>query len=424
MTQIDSLIRETITGVGVEGTTGDQAATIVRTRFISGSVLASGLMREMLEVPAESPSRFDNPAHAIGKVVAGWGPLPWQLRGVPEAQRLVAAATPEMLSHDILLQHALGRRVAIVGTVTSGTSSTTTNVDVASVTGRKVGELVAVETTSGKYEVRAISAVGSGDFDVEVALGTAPAANGRIVRGVRTFVPAETRTSTLTIEQRLMVPGGTPHEYRVRGAFSSQFTITFGEFGKIPTLSIQGGAMTFAGPAALSSPSWALGSDPADDDMDAPLPWTPVLYVDGVATRFEPGSLKLMLPQAADPVGDGSKPSGIGGWIDTSGREGGTFISGEFTIRADADEVTSYESGTIRNLMWVCDPNHGAATTTMFVVEVPRAQVIERPKPVSLGSGRYGFTIKFKALLDTKTASSTAAADVDLARAPIRLGLV
>jgi len=424
MSQIDALIRETITGIGEESSPGSQAATITRVSLNSGSLLNTGFAREMLEVPAESPVRWDNPAHALGKTVAGWGPLPWMLRGVPSAERLESGVTPTTLSHDILLKHAFGRRTAIAGTTTSGTSSTTTNVDVASATGRKVGELIAVETTAGQYEVRAISAVGASDFDVSVAFGTAPAANGRIVRGVRTFVLAETRNTTLTIEQRMMVPGGTAHEYRVRGAMSSSFTLTFGEFGKIPTLALQGASISASGPAALSSPSWSLGSNPADDDMDAPIPWTPVLFVDGTAMRFEPGSFKLTIAQAADPIGDGSTATGIGGWLDTSGREGGLSVSGELLIRADASEVTSFEAGTIRNFMVVCDPNHGAATTTMCVIEIPRAQVIERPKPVSIGSGRHGYLIKWKALRDTKTPSSSSAQDTDLAYTPIRFGLV
>jgi len=423
MAQIDALIRESITGVGAEASPGAQAATIVRVHFNNGSLLNSGFAREMLEVPSESPSRFDNPAHVVGKVVAGWGPLNWQLRGIKEADRLEEGVSVNTLSHDILFAHALGTRLAVAGTTVSGTSSTTTAINVASETGRKAGELVAIETTSGLYEVRSLSSVATGVISTSVALGTAPATNGRKVRGVRTFVPAETRNGTLTIEQRLMVPGGTAQEYRVRGAFSSQFTVTLPEFGKIPTFAIQGGAISLAGPAALSSPSWSLGSSPADDDLDAPLAWQPTLYIDGTATRFEPGSAKITIPQGADPIGDGSKASGIGGWLDTSGRDAGTFISGEFLIRADSSEVTSYESGTIRNLLFVCVPSPGDATTTGFVIEVPRAQIIERPKPVALGSGRNGMLLKWKALLDNKTPSSSSAADVDLARAPIRFGL-
>lgn len=423
MARINALIRETVSGVGAESAPGTQADTITRCRFNNGSLLNTGFGHEMLEVPTESPSRFDNEPHVQGKVTAGWGPLNWQLRGVPEAQRLVAAATPAMLSHDILLQHAFGTRYAAVGTTTSGTSSSTTNVDVADVTGRKAGELVAVETSAGKYEVRSIETVGSGDFDVEVAFGTAPAANGRVVRGVRTFVPAETRTGTLTIEQLIKVNGGTSHEFRVRGAFSSAFALNFGDFGKIPTFALSGGGISFAGPAALSDPSWALGSSPADDDMGQPLPWRPVLLVDGVAATIEPGSFKLTYPQAADGIGDGSQMTGIGGWMDTSGRDNGSFITGEMNIRADTAEITAYTAGTIRNFLVMCDPNYGETTTTGAVLEMPRVQIVERSKPVSLGSGRYGFGVKFKLLRDTKTPSSTSATDIDLARAPIRFGI-
>lgn len=424
MSQIDANIAEIITGLGAESATGTQASTITRIALVKGSILNTGFAREMLEVPTESPVRWDNPAHVIGKTIAAWGPLTALLAGVPDAERLVSGVTPTLLSLDILLQHAFGRRVAIAGTTTSGTSSTTTTVNLTSATGRKVGELIAVETTAGQYEVRSIASVGSSDFTVGTAFGTAPNASGRIVRGVRTFVLAETRNATLTIEQRMMVPGGTAHEYRVRGAMSNSFTLTFGDFGKIPTIALSGLGTYIEGPTALSSPSWSLGSNPADSDMGPLLPWTPVLFVDGTATRFEPGSFKLTIAQNADPIGDGSTQTGVGGWLDTSGRDGGISVQGEFLIRADSAEVSSYTSGTIRNFLLTCDPNYGASTTTLAAIEIPRAQVIERPKPVSIGAGRHGYLIKFKGLRDTKTASSSSAQDTDLARAPIRFGLV
>jgi len=424
MSQVDALIRETVTGCVTEGTSGSHGGTLERLRVTQGSLLNTGFGREMLVDDGASPLRWDNLAHIQGRKLTKWGPLTIQVCGLKSADRLVAAATPATLSHDVFYQHALGRRYAAVGTTVAGTSATKTAITLASGTGRKPGELLAFETTTGVYEVRSVVSVSGADVVVSPALGTAPATNGLVVRGVRTFVMAETHNTTLTLEQRLVVQGGTSLEFRCLGAFRESVTFTFGDFGKVLTCAMAGQAIDVQGPAALSSPSWALGSSPADDDMDTPLTFVGQLLVDGVNVRFEPSSFKVTIAANADPIGDGANASGIGGFLDTSGRDNGMSVSGEFTIRIDSSEVSSFDAGSIRHLMMVIDPNRGAATTTMAVMEVPRIQVTERPIPVSIGAGRTGYTIKWKALRDTKTPASSSAENNDLAWSPIRWGLV
>ena len=99
-------------------------------------------------------------------------------------------------------------------------------------------------------------------------------------------------------------------------------------------------------------------------------------------------------------------------------------VTGEFMIRADSAEITSFEAATIRQMLIKCDPNHGSALTAAACIEIPRFQVIERPKPVSVGAGRHGMLIKWKALRDTKSAATSTAENNDLARTPIRFGLI
>jgi hypothetical protein len=424
MAQIDALIRETVTGCVTEVTSGTHGGTLERLRVTQGSLLNTGFGREMLADDGASPVRWDNLAHIPGKELTKWGPLTIQVCGLLSADRLIGGASLATLSHDVFYQHALGRRYAAVGTTVAGVGATTTTITLASGTGRKAGELVAIETATGLYEVRSIVSVSGADIVVSPALATAPTTNGLVVRGVRTFVMAETHNTTLTLEQRLVVHGGTSLEFRCLGAFRESVTFTFGDFGKVMTCAMTGAAIDVQGPTALSSPAWALGSAPAADDMDTPLTFVGQLLVDGVNARFEPSSFKVAVAANADPIGDGANASGIGGFLDTSGRDNGMSVSGEFTIRIDSAEVSSFDAGTVRHLMMVVDPNRGAATTTMAVLEVPRFQVTERPIPVSIGAGRTGYTIKWKALRDTKTAASDTAENNDLARTPIRWGLV
>lgn len=422
MAQVDELIREKITGVVAEGTPGSHGGTIVRVALTNDSLLATGFGREMQENDSESPSRYDNPPHVPGKEQTGWGPLKWQWRGIPSASRLTAAGSADPLSDEHLWEHGFGRRYAAVGTTISGTSSTTTTADLASATGRKPGELIAVETTSGVFEVRSIRSLASTTATVSPAFGTAPTTNGRIVRGVRTFVLPETRNKHLTIEQKLI---GTAQEFRCLGAMGI-LKLNFPAVGVPPTAELQGEAADVQGPTTLSSPSWSLGTDPADSDMDQPLVWMPRLFINGTEARFEPGSLKIEIAQKPDPVPNGAKASGVGSYLDTAGREGGVIVTGEFQIRWDTGEVTSFDNTSvqIRHLLLVCDPNNGLATTTMAVIEIPRFQVINRPNPISLGSGRKGMTVRFKGLKDNVTPASSSAEDTDLARSPIRFGLV
>jgi hypothetical protein len=416
MAQRNGLIRETVTGIAAEGTSGTHGGTLTRVHLVQGSLLGSGFARTTIEVPTESPSRYANQAHLVGAPVAGWGPLTWQLCRVPDAQRLVAAVIPSMLSHDLLWQHAYGRRYAAAGTAVTGSGSTTTSVDLVSATGRKVGELVMIGA-----EVRRITAITSNTITVSPALSGAPAA-AVVVRGLRTFVLPETRTGTLTIEQEHVQDGGAAEQYRVLGAMGS-LSLTFPKFNEIPTAALAGQGTAFVGPDTLSSPSWSLGHAPGDSDMGLPLAWTPQVFLDGAAYRTEVDGFKVEISQQIDAIPDGSKPTGIGGWLDTGGRDGGISVRGSFRVRLDPDRVTAFDAGTLHHLLIACDPLAGVATTGGAFWECSRVQVIGRPVPIEIGKGRIGYDVMWKALHGTDTPSGSSAEEMDLARSPVRFGL-
>lgn len=420
MAQRSGLIRETITGLVAEGTPGTHGGTVLRWHVLQGSILPSGFGYEMLPNDTESPSRIDNPPHIRGKEIAKWGPLRWPLRGIPNASRLVAAGSATALSDDLAYQHGYGRRYAAVGTTVSGTSSGVSDVDVASTTGRKAGELLAVETASGSYEFMQVSSVGSGELVPVTALATAPTTNGFIVRAARNFVLPETRSGTLTLEQKFI--GASDEEYRALGAMGA-LKLTFPEFGKIPTAELSGEAMDWTGPGTLATPSWGLGEAPADSDMGEQIPWTPILYLNGTATVFEPAGFSLEIASKPDPEGNGSKPTGIGGWLDTAGRDGGMVVTWKLRLRMDTAHHAVFDAGTIKSLMIVCSPG-GAALTTAAVWLLPRVQLTgQRPVPVSLGSGRLGIELTGHALRNTLTPTTSSAQDTDLARSPIVFAL-
>lgn len=421
MTQRDALTFNTITGILAESTPGTHAgSTPVRIRTVRGQPLLKKATRERVGVPSESPFRFDNPAHVDGKDAVEWQ-LSVHLSGVASGDRLVAAGTATERSHDVLLKHLFGRRYAAVGTTVSGSSSTTTSVDLTSATGRKVGELILVG-----HHVRRITAISSNTVTVSPALPSGPA-DATVVRGSRCFVLANRRSATLSIEQKLVnVEDAATHEERVLGAFGT-LAWQFGAQGALVQVQASGKAISYAGPSALSAPPWALGVSPADDDMDAPFAWMPTAFIDGSVLTIEPGSFKVTHPGTAQEIGGSGSRSGIAGFMDTSGRDGDAGVQVEFTVRLDEDWVSTLFDGgpgTTFHLLVTCDPELGdGSPTTLAAWEFPRLQLLERPVKADMG-GRAVYAIKAHALRDTLTpASATTAEDRDLAWAPFRFAL-
>jgi hypothetical protein len=157
--------------------------------------------------------------------------------------------------------------------------------------------------------------------------------------------------------------------------------------------------------------------------MDAQIPWTPILYINGTETVFEPGTFTLEISQKPDPVGNGAKATGIGGWLDTAGRDGGVVVKWSLSLRMDTAQHAVFDAGTIKSLMLVCSPG-GTALTTAAVWLLPRVQLTEtRPVPISLGAGRIGIKLTGHALRNTLTPTTSSAQDTDLARSPLVFGM-
>ena len=124
MSQRDAVLRQQIAGLARETTPGTHPGSVTRIALVGGAPLLTKATQEMVPVPADSPLRTDNPASIAGKTIAEWQAT-IQMRGVLSGDRLVAAATPAELSHDLLLEHGFGRRTAVVGSAVTGSGSTT-----------------------------------------------------------------------------------------------------------------------------------------------------------------------------------------------------------------------------------------------------------------------------------------------------------
>ena len=418
MAQKDIILRQTITGVAAESTPGTHAGSLTRIALVSGSSIVTNAGRESVDVPSESPIRFGVQSHVLGRTMVEWqATIP--LRGLVSGDRLSGSGATTLRSHEILYKHAFGRRYVAQGNAVAGNASTTTAVDLSSATGRKVGEVVMI----GQY-VRTITAISTNTITVTPALPSGPA-DAVVVRGARGFYLANQRSATLTLEQKIVdVAGSAEEERRVLGAFGAM-TWTFPQNSAIPTMALKGQAISHAGPAALTSPSWSLGVSPADDDMGDPLPCYLSCEIDGTATVIEPASVKIGIAQNTTPIG-GSTSSGISGFLDTSGRENGGAVTLEFNVRQDGSYPTAFDAKTVYHVAMLVDPSYGSGTpSTLAAFVFPRFQLTARPIPVDVGGGRGGYTLKGVALPDTLTpASLTTAEDRDMAWAPMRFALI
>ena len=263
-------------------------------------------------------------------------------------------------------------------------------------------------------------------LELRYGLTSAPAST-RGIRGAYTFVPAEIRNTSLTIEQKGV--GADDQEHRVLGAFGN-LSFAFPEaFGQPIVATLTGvGQHSWAGPEALSPAFGVTGTaadySPADTDMGADFIWLPTFYLDSAITRasdqqYRVESLAIEWMSSADPKKDQSAPNGIGGFLDVGGRENGVAGTVKITIRTDNAEAASFEAQTLRSGFLYQLGTDGS----FYVIDLPVMEQVGKPQPVTLGNGRAGMELNFNLLRDTGTvpAAGLTEEDKDLAWAPFRL---
>lgn len=421
MAQINNLDRERVTYVGIESTTGTRSSARLRVHLVQQQGdIGAALAQEMLPVADDRVIRFDNPQRVAGLKSPGWGALAFYLKGVKSGDRLPAGDSAVALSQHVLLEHGIGRKSAGVGTTINGGSSTATELVVADNSGLEVGQVVFVELDDGSYEASTITALTSTTgITLREGLSSAPG-DTNVVRGAYNFVPPESRTATITVEQKLT--GASGLEWRVLGGFGA-IAFSFPEqFGQLITATLTGVGCS-AHQTGTLSPSFDT-SAPADDDMGTPFLHLPKLYLDTAITRASDSPYRIEkmafeLMSQPDPIPDPTQETGQNGFVDTAGRENGVFAQLTLTIRWDADEETAFDDQTLRAGLIQWDNTDGSICALTFA----RAELVAKPQKVVLGSGRTGMTLVLNLLRDTMTAGGSSAEQLDLARAPFRLAV-
>lgn len=413
------LHRETVTMVGKEAVAvGTQAASMVRAKLIQGSHIAARLDRATLDLPDESPLRWENPARVHGLKTGTWGPISWHWRACASGDRLSAGGTANSArSQHLLMEHGLGRIYAALG-CTIGTGSDTNTLVVDSTADRRAGEVILVEVSSGNWEPNVVSSVTNGTtMELKYVLSGSPT-NGLGVRGGYTFLLAETRNTTLSLEQRHVDPSQN-EEYRVLGAFGNFKLALPDAYGQKIVCSLDGaGCSSWEGPTTLTSNAFSGTSAPADSDMGEVLLHSPIVKIADTVRAVEKVAIEIM--SKADPIPRSDTQTGVNGFIDVAGRDGGQIVKVSLTVEFDRDDATTFDAGTVVSFFAVFEGASGG----WGVIEVPRMELIERPKPVSIGGGRLGAVLVGNALRDTLTPASASAERNDLAYAPLRVAVL
>lgn len=419
--QTDTSRLESVTYVFTEAAFGARTGSPTLKRLHCWNDQLSADLRYTAEPNNDERVRqHDNPPEIRGTTDGSKGfPLKCYFKGIPTAQKLSASATPALLSQHIVLAHAIGRGYYAVGcAISSAASASVFTVDATDTL--RVGLLVEVEISTGVYEravIQKLSAfTGAGDVTLETPLSTTPA--GTHVRVVRSYCLTERGTSTVGVERKYVQDTG--YEFRLlggRGAMSFEF----GDYEKAYSWTWTPELDSYQRDAALTSPSFGSYAA-ADDDMDPPMVWSPVVHlgaswVRGTTTRIEKFGMEI--PGEWEKTFDGSTTTGVGGVVRTSGRPFAARI--KLTLRADTAEAAVYAAKTIRSFML-----ESTSDTSTFTVYAPRLEYVAAMgvKPVAIGK-RIAYECTFNCLAPTGRTGQTSpsAEEADLQFSPIVLGL-
>lgn len=421
-TQKDTSRLESVTYVGPEATFATRAgATMYRLHCVNDQ-LGADLRYSAEPNNDERQRQHDNPQEIRGTTDGSKAfPVKCYVKGIKSADKLGPGVSVTTLSQFVVLSHAIGRGYAAAGcTITSATSATVFAVDAADTL--RVGAMIEVEMVSGAFELAVIKGLsaftGAATVTLETGLSATPSADGD-VRVVRSYCLTERGTSTMVMERKYVQDSG--FEYRMlgcRGAVSFEF----GDFNKAFTWSWAPECSDYQRDAALTSPSFGSYA-PADDDMDVPLTFLPVCWLDATIETASDAALRiekfgLEIAGEWELTHNGANAHGVGGVIRTSGRPFAARI--KLTFRADNAEHAVYLAKTLRAFML-----RNTTDASTFAVYAPKLEYVNAMgvKPVAIGK-RMAYEATFNCLTPTGRTGpgSPTAEEADFLYSPIVLG--
>jgi hypothetical protein len=420
MAQSNIITRERATFIGQEaafGTTpaGSYPNAMTRVFPLGDGLILEGLAEEMLAVGDERVRRLDaiHPVHGL-RIASKVGALKMLLKSTPAGAQLVDGATIAALTPSLVLNHALGPAMANEGDFISGTSSSTTVINVVDGTKFRKGTFIAVEV-AGQMEFAKITNIATNALTIAPALSAAPALGTEIVRNLYNFAPADSHTNSLTIQQAFV--GDLDAEYTANGCYGD-VSFDLPEFGKLPSMSLALTATNFIGPSAQSP----LAAVSASDEMGPAFAWAPSVYlatsVDR-ATRLVCEGATIEFANDWQMVRDPSATQTVAAVVNTGGRP--VAVKASIKLRFDSQYKTGFDADTSYQMIIV--QRIGTGTTASFWIwELPVARLVAQPKLADMGS-RLHMELALEGIQDTTVTlgGTTDPSEIDYIKAPFRV---
>lgn len=418
MAQSNIITRERATYIGEESTFGTTPSgsfpnAMTRAFPLGDGLILEGLAEEMLPVGDERVRRLDaiHPVHGL-RIASKVGALKMLLKSTPAGAQLVDGASIAALTPALVLNHALGPAMADQGDVISGTASTTTVINVTDGTRFVKGTFIAVEVAS-QMEWAKITNIVTNALTIAPALSAAPTTAGTIVRNLYNFAPAETHTSSLTIQQAFV--GDATAQVTANGCYGD-VSFDLPEFGKLPSMSLALTATNFTGP---SSQSLSVAS--ATDEMGPAFAWAPSVYLAtsvARATRLVSEGATIEFANDWQMVRDPGATQTVSSVVNTGGRP--TAVKATIKLRFDSGYKTAFDADTKYQMIIVQRIGTGTAAS-FWIWEIPEARLVAQPKLADMGS-RLHMELSLEGIQDTTvTLAGETGTALDYIKAPFRV---
>jgi hypothetical protein len=395
---------------------------------LGDGLILEGLAEEMLPVGDERVRRLDaiHPVHGL-RIASKVGSLKMLLKTTKAADQLDTSVTPSLaapaLTPRIILRHALGSEAVRQGDTISGTSSTTTLINVTDGTRFRKGTFIAVEVL-GEMQFAKITNIATNALTIAPDLSTAPVIGGEIVRNLYNYCPAETHAKSLSVQQAFV--GDATAQVTAFGCYGD-ISFDLPEYGKIPSMALALTASAFTGPAATSPTTISVAS--ASDEMGPAFTWSPSVYLATSVAR----ATRLVCEGATidyandwqmvrDPgaVASNGQLTTVAAVVSTGGRP--VAVKASIKLRFDSDYPADFTADTAYQMILVQKVGTGL-TASFWIWELPVAQLVAQPKLTVIGD-RLHMELMLEGIQDnTVTLASPAetGTDLDFIKAPFRV---
>ena len=388
---------------------------------LGDGLILEGLAEEMLPVGDERVRRLDaiHPVHGL-RIASKVGALKMLLKTTKTGDQLDAGATLASLTPRLVLRHALGSEYAAQGDTISGSSSSAVLINVTDGTRFRKGTFIVVEV-AGEMEFAKITNIATNALTIAPALSAAPTGGTEVVRNLYNYCPAETHTSSLSVQQAFV--GDATAQVTAFGCYGD-ISFDLPEYGKIPSMALALTASAFTGPATAAPPISVVS---ASDEMGPAFTFSPSVYLatsvaratrlvcEGATIDYANDWQMVRDPGATASNGQLTTVAEV---VSTGGRP--VAVKASIKLRFDSDYPSNFTQDTSYQMILVQKVGTGL-TASFWIWELPVARLVAQPKLTVIGD-RLHMELMLESIQDdTVTLAGEAGTDLDFILAPFRV---